>query len=160
VGHNGVSVVGLMRHENDGGVGLGWDCEIEIRVAGARVIQTTEPDTRTVAFDGDVLVDQDRSTAAGKRLNDHRGVYGYVVVAEDGIAQGSCEFGDDLGAAMGRVSTSDKGDGSVGNEVTRKKNKIGCEAVDFVDDVFEEVGLSVFVEMDVTDLDDAVAIES
>jgi hypothetical protein len=43
---------------------------------------------------------------------------------------------------------------------TRKKNKIGCEAVDFVDDVFEEVGLSVFVEMDVTDLDDAVAIES
>jgi hypothetical protein len=92
-------------------------------------------------------------------LNDHRRVYGYVVVAKDSVAQRSGEFGDDLGRAMGCVSSSDKGDGSVGNEVTRKKDEIGCKAVDLVDDVFKEVGLGVLVEVNVTDLDDTVAME-
>jgi hypothetical protein len=92
-------------------------------------------------------------------VNDHCGVYSYVVIAENGVAMRSSKFGDDLGSAMGCVATGDKGDGSVGDEVTGKKDEIGCKAVDFVDDMFEEVGLGVFVEVDVTDLNDAVAME-
>ena len=62
-------------------------------------------------------------------------------------------------AAVGCVSSRNEGDGSVSDEVTRKEDEIGCEAVDLVDDVFEEVGLGVLVEVDVTDLNDAVAVE-
>jgi hypothetical protein len=92
-------------------------------------------------------------------VNYHRGVDSYVVVAKDGVAQGSGEAGDDLGTAMGCVSSGDEGDGTVGNEVSREEDEIGREGVYFVNDMFEEVGLGVLVEVDVADLDDAVAIE-
>jgi hypothetical protein len=35
---NGVSVVRLVSHEDDGAVGFGRDCEIEVGRAGARVV--------------------------------------------------------------------------------------------------------------------------
>ena len=89
VGDDGVGVVGLVGHEDDGAVGFGGDGEIEVRAAGAGVVQAAEPDARAVAFDGDVLVDQDGDAMAGKGVNDHGGVDGYVVVAEDGVAQGA-----------------------------------------------------------------------
>jgi hypothetical protein len=38
VGHNRVSVVRLVPHEDDGAVGLGWDCEVEVRGAGAWIV--------------------------------------------------------------------------------------------------------------------------
>ena len=52
-----------------------------------------------------------------------------------------------------------EGKGAVSDEVAGKKNQIGREGVDLGDDAFEEEGLSVLVEMDVAELDDAVSVE-
>jgi hypothetical protein len=92
-------------------------------------------------------------------MDDHSCVDGDVVIAEDGVAQGSGEVGDDLGAAVGRVPARDEGDGAVGDEVSREEDEIGGEGVDLGHDVFEEVGLGVLVEVDIADLDDAEAVE-
>ncbi len=92
-------------------------------------------------------------------MNDHGGVDSYVVVAKDGVAQRSGEAGEDLGTAVGCVSSSDEGEGAVGDEVAGEEDEIGGEGVDFANDVLEEVGLGVLVEVDVADLDDAEAVE-
>ena len=100
VGDDGVGVVGLVGHENDGAVGLCGDGEIEVGAAGAGVVDAAEPEACAVAFDGKVLVDQDGCAAGGERLDDQWGVDGDVVIAENGVAQGSGEGGEDLGAAV------------------------------------------------------------
>ncbi len=41
---DGFYVVGLVRHEDDGAVGLGWDGEVEVGVAGGWVIDSAEPE--------------------------------------------------------------------------------------------------------------------
>ena len=63
---DGVGVVGLVGHENDWAVGLRWDGEVEVGVAGAGVVQAAEPEAGAVAFDSDVLVDQDGDAGAGE----------------------------------------------------------------------------------------------
>ena len=108
--HDGVCVVGLVRHQNDGGVRFGGYGEIEIGVAGSGVFEAADPEAVAVFFDGDVLVDQHRSSVAGECFNDHGGVEGDVVVAEDGVAQRCGESGEDLGAAVHGVFAGDEGE--------------------------------------------------
>ena len=81
------------------------------------------------------------------------------MVAEDGEAEGSGEGGEDLGAAAERVGAGDEGEGSVGDEVAAEENEFRVEGVHFVDDALEEEGLGVLVEVDVAELDDAIAVE-
>jgi hypothetical protein len=64
MGHNGVGIVRLMSHEDDGTVRFGWDSEIKVRVTGACVVQTAKPDACTVALDREVLVEKYRGAAA------------------------------------------------------------------------------------------------
>jgi len=157
--NDGVGVVGLVREKDDGGIRFGRDGEIEVRVACAGIFETAEPDARAVFLDGDVLVDQHRSAMGGESVDDHRGIKGHVVVAEDGIAEGSCEGGDDLGAAVDGMIAGDEGERAVGDEVSGKQDKIRGEGVGHANDVLEKVWLGVLVEVNVAELYDAIAME-
>jgi len=159
VGDDVVGVVGLVRHEKNGAVGFGGKREIEIRVAGAGIIDAAEPKAGTGAFDGDVLVDQNRSAVGVHGPGDCGGVVGNVVIAEDPVAEGSGEGGEDLGATMEGMVAGDEGEGAVGDEVAGEENEVRGQTVDFADDVLEKVGFGVLVEMDVADLGDAIAVE-
>ncbi len=159
VGSDDVGVVGLVRHEDDGCVGFGGDGEVEVGMAGAGVVDATEPDAGSVAVDGEELIDQDGGAFAGEGADDHGGVNGDVVVAEDGVAQGGGDGGEDLGAAVGGVIGVEEGKGAVGDEVSGEEDEVGGERVDLVDDAFEEEGFGVLVEVNVADLNDAVAVE-
>ena len=86
MGHDGVGVVGLVSHEDDWTVWLRGEREIEVGSALAGIIDAAEPETIPVALDGKVSVDENWCAAAGERLDHHRSVDGYVMVAEDAVA--------------------------------------------------------------------------
>jgi hypothetical protein len=159
VGDDGVGVIGLVGHENYGCAGGGWDGEIEVGMAGAGIFEATDPEAVAIFLDSDVLVDEDGRAATGEGLDDQGGVISDVVIAENGIAKGSGEGGDDLGTAMGCVVGDRERERSVGDEVAGEQDEIGGENVDFVDDALEEEGFGVFVEVDVAKLHDAIAVE-
>jgi hypothetical protein len=159
MGGDVVGVVGFVGHEEDGAVGLFGDGEIEVGVAGGRVVDSAEPETAAVALDGDVLVDQNRGAMAGEGLDDKRGVEGHVVVAEDGVTERRGECGEDFGATVNGMLAGDEGEGAVGDEVSGKEDEVGGQAIDLMDDAFEEIGFGVLVEVDVADLDDAISVE-
>ncbi len=159
VGEDFVGKVGLVRHEEDGTVGFGGNGQVEVGMAGAGVVDAAEPEAVAVAFDGEMLVDQNGSALRGEGLDDQRRVEGDIVVTEDGVAKGRGEGGEDLGAAAKGVAAGDEGEGAVGDEIAGEQNEIGVEGVDAVDDAFEEEGFGVLVEVDVAELDDAVAVE-
>jgi hypothetical protein len=81
------------------------------------------------------------------------------MIAEDGVTEGAGEGGEDLGAAVDGVVGGDEGEGAEGNEVAGDEDEVGGEGVDAFDDAIDEVRLGVLVDVDVADLDDAVAVE-
>ena len=99
VGDDVVGVVRFVRHEQHGSVGCGGNGEVEVGMAGSRVVDAAEPEAGAVTFDREVLVDQDGSSMGYKGLCDCGGAVGDVVVAEDGVTEGGGEGGEDLGAA-------------------------------------------------------------
>jgi hypothetical protein len=159
VGDDLVGEVGFVRHEKDGAVGFGGEGEVEVGMAGARVVEAAEPETTTVAFDGEVLVHQYGSAICNEGMDDGWAVKGDVVVAEDGITERSGESGEYLGAAVEGMLAGDEGEGAMSYEVAGEEDEIGGQGVDLMDDAFEEEGLGVLVEVDVAELDDAVAAE-
>jgi len=52
-----------------------------------------------------------------------------------------------------------EGDRAVSDEIAGKEHEVGIQGVDLADDPLEEEGFCVFVEMDVAELNDAVAVE-
>lgn len=159
VGHDGVDVVGFVRHEDDGCVRLGGNGEVDVGVAGAGVFEATKPEALAAFFDGYMLVDEDRCASAGEGLGDQGGVAGDVVVAKNGVAQRSSEGGDDFSAFVGSMIEGDEGEGAVGDEISGNEDEIRGERVHLADDVLEKEGLGVLVEVDVADLDDPVSME-
>jgi len=159
VGEDIVGVIGLVRHEDDRAVGFGGNGEIEVGMAGAGVVDAAEPEAVAHAFDGEILIDQDRSAIGEEGCSHHGSVEGNVVVAEDAVTQGSGEVGENLGAAMEGVAAGDEGEGAVCDEVAGEKNEIGTEGIDLLYDAFKEKGFGVLVEVDVAELDDAIAME-
>ena len=95
----------------------------------------------------------------GEGLDNQTAVEGDIVVAKDGVAKGRGEGGEDLGATADCVAAGDEGEGAVGDEVAGDENEVWSESVDFVDDALEEEGFGVLVEVDVAELDDAIAVE-
>ena len=86
MGQDRVGVVGFVSHEDDWTVWLRGQCEIEVGSALAGIIDTAEPEPIPVALDGKIPVNENRCASAGERLDHHRGVYGYVMIAEDAVA--------------------------------------------------------------------------
>jgi hypothetical protein len=159
VGDDNVGEVGFVCHEEDRAVGLGGESEVEVGVTGTGVVDATEPETGAVALDGEVLVDQDGSAMAGEGFDDQGGVEGDVVVAEDCVAEGCGEGGEDLGAPADCMVAGDESERAVGNEVAGEEDEVGGEGVDLMDDALEEERLGVLVEVDVAELHDAIAME-
>jgi hypothetical protein len=159
MGDDVVGVVGLVCHEDDGAVGIFGEGEIEVGMALARIVDAGDPEAGAIALDGDVLVNQNGSAVGSEGVDDGRGVEGDVVVAKDGVAEGCGEGGEEFGAAADGVAAGNEGQGAVGDEVAGEEDEVWGEVVDFADDAFEEEWLGVFVEVDVAELDDAVAVE-
>ena len=156
---DGICVIGFMRHQNDRAIGVGGYGEIDIRAACTEIVRAAQPDAGSVAFNRDVLIDQDGSAVAGEGVDDERRTDRDVMIAEDGVAQGRGQGGENLSAAVGRVCRGDEGERAASDEVTCEKDEIGCEVIDLVDDALEEKGLCELVEVDVAELDDAIAVE-
>ena len=128
-------------------------------MAGSGIFDAAEPEAGAVALDGDVLVNENGEMIALEGVDDQGRADCYVVIAEDAVAEGAGEGGEDLGAAVNGVGVGDEGEGSEGDEVSGDEDEVGSEVVDALDDAFDEVGLGVLVDVDVADLNDAVAVE-
>ncbi len=159
VGHDLVGVVRFVRHEKDGAVGFGGEGEVEVGMAGARVVEAAEPKATSVAFDGEVFVHQNGSAICSEGMDDGWAVKGDVVVAEDGIAERRGEGGEYLGAAVEGVLAGNEGKGAASDEVAGEEDEVRGQGVDLTDDALQKKGLGVLVEVDVAELDDAVAVE-
>jgi len=159
MGDDDVGIVGLVDHKEYWAVRFLGDGEIQVGVAGAGVVCAAEPETRTVAFDGEVLVDENRYVMSSEGFDDKGSVKGDIMVAEDGVPERGGKCGEDLSTAANCVTTSDEGEGAVGDEVTGEQDEVGGESINVVDDALKEEGFRVLVEVDVADLDDAIAME-
>jgi predicted TIM-barrel enzyme len=159
MGDDHVGVVGLVSHKEDGTVGFLGDGEIQVRVAGAGVIYTTEPETCAIAFDGEILVYENRYVMSDEGFGNKGSVKGDIMVAEYGVPERGCKGGEDLSTAANCVTSGDEGERAVGDEVTGEQDEIGGEGVNVVDDALKEEGFRVLVEVDVADLDDTIAME-
>ena len=154
-----VGEVGLVGHENDGTVWAGGYGQIEVGPAGSGVVYAAEPEAGALVVDGEALIDQDGDADRFEAVDDEGGADGHVVIAQDTVAEGAFDGAEDVGAGVGGVVGGDEGDGSLCDEVAGEENEVGGEGVDFVDDALEEGGLGELVEVDVGELDDAVAVE-
>ena len=92
-------------------------------------------------------------------MDDHWGVDGYVVIAEDAVAQRGGKGGDDLCASVGSVFAGNERDGTVSDKVAGEEDEVCGEGVYFADDTFEEEGFGVLVQVYVAELNDAVAVK-
>ena len=70
--HDVISIVGLVGHENDRAIGLCGDGKAKVGMAGVGVVGAAEPEAGAVAFDRDILVDQDGDALAGEGMDDER----------------------------------------------------------------------------------------
>jgi hypothetical protein len=154
-----IGVVGFVCHEDDGAVRVGGYGETEVGVAGGGIVEAAEPEATAVSFDGEVLVDQNRGVVGRKDFDDLGSIVGDIVIAEAGVAQGSREAGEYFGTAAEGVAGGDERQRAVSDEVAGEQDKVWSEGVHPVDDVFEEEGLCIFVEVDVAELDDAIAVK-
>lgn len=154
-----VGVVRLVRHEDDGGLRGRGDGEVEVRETGGWVGYAGEPEAVAFEVDGEVLVDQDGRVVGGEGLDDERGAEGDVVVAEDGVALGRGEGGEDFGAAVGGGAGVEGGEDAAGDEVSGEEDEVWVEGVGVADDSLEEAGFGVLDEVDVAELGDGEAVE-
>jgi hypothetical protein len=154
-----VGEVWRVGHKNDRTVGLGGDGEVEVGMAGAGIQGSTDPEAGAVALDGDVLVDEDGNAVAVEDVDDDAGAEAYIVVAQAAVAEGAGKGAEEFGAAVDGMVAGDGGEGADGDEVSGDEDEVGSEGVDAVNDALEEVRLGELVEVDVADLDDAIAVE-
>ena len=157
--HDFVGEVGRVAHEDDRAVGIAGDGEVEDRILGARVVHAAEPETLTVALDGDVLVDEERNAGSAESVGHKARADEGVVIAEDTIAEGAGDAGDDLGTVIDGSSRERIGKWTHRGEIASEQHEIRRKLVDAVDDEPEEGSLRVLVEVNVRDLDDAETAE-
>ena len=98
---DGLDVVRLVAHEEDGCAGVGRDGEVEVGDAGSGVVGAGEPEEVATAFEGEVAVDEDGGAMGFDGADDVFGADVDVVVAEDAETLGRFEGGEDLGSDAG-----------------------------------------------------------
>ena len=81
------------------------------------------------------------------------------MIAQDGEALGAGKRAENLSAAVGRVGGGDECERAACDEIAGEEDEIRGESVYFVDDVLEKERLGELVEMNVAELDDAIAVE-
>jgi hypothetical protein len=148
-----VGEVGLVAHEQDGGVGVGGDGHVEVGGAGTGVVGAGEPEDVAAAFEGVVAVDEDGGAVGFEGRDDVAGADDDVVVAEDAEALG-LDGGEDFGADAGGFIGDGHLSGAAADVVAGDEDEVGVEGVDLGDDALEEEGFGELFEVDVGDLDD------
>lgn len=94
-----------------------------------------------------------------ERGGDHGGADGDVVIAKHGELLRAGEGGEDLCAAVGGVALDEEVERAARDEVSGEQNGVWPEGVDAADDLLEEEGFGELFEVEVAELDDAVADE-
>jgi len=147
--HDGVDEVRLVAEEDDGRVGVGRNGEIQVTGGRSGIAGAGEPDVGVPVLNGDVVVDQDRGSMGFEGLDDLPGADGDVVVAEDRVALRGGEAGEDFGAESGGFAGEGLVAGAAADEVAGDDDEVRLEGVDALDGFLEEVGLGVFLQVDV-----------
>ncbi len=147
--HDGVDEVRLVAEEDDGRVGVGRNGEIQVTGGRSGIAGAGEPDVGVAVLNGDVVVDQDRGSMGFEGLDDLPGADGDVVVAEDRVALRGGEAGEDFGAESGGFAGEGLVAGAAADEVAGDDDEVRLEGVDALDGFLEEVGLGVFLQVDV-----------
>ena len=111
------------------------------------------------ALDGDVAVDEDRSSVGFEGVDDLLRPDGDVVVAEDGVALRGFEGGKDFGADARGFEGEGVVTGAAADEVAGEEHELGVERVDAGDGLLEEGGFGVLLQVDVGKLCHAEALE-
>lgn len=83
---NGIGVVGLMRHQNDGTIGRRRNGDLELRVGGAGVVDPAEPETRAITLNRNMRVYEHRNAVPSKSAYDEGSIDSNVMIAENCIA--------------------------------------------------------------------------
>lgn len=156
---DGIDVVGLVGHDDDGGVRAGGHDEIEIWMAAEDVVQAAEPEVLTAAFDAGELVDEERDSVVLQVVADDEGVENGVVVAEDAEALGAIECIEQGSAAAGGGEGDARGLDAVGDVVAGDEDEVRGEGVDAFDHLGEEELFSKLFKVNIADLDEAEAVE-
>ena len=153
-----VGVVGGVRHEDDGGVGLRGDRFVEVGATGGGVLDAGDPDALTIAFDGDEAIVEDGGSVLLEDAGDVARADNRIVVAENAEAEGARDLAEGFGAGVDGVF-GDVAGMAVGDVVAGDEDEVGGEGVDAVEDVVEEGEFGELVEVNVGDLDDAESVE-
>ncbi len=154
-----LGVVWFVAHEDDWGVGTGWDSEVEVGDAGSGVVGAAEPDDVGAALDGGIAVDEDGGSVGFEGADNVLGADVDVVVAEDAEALGGFEGGEDLGGDAGGSPGDFEGERADGDEVPGDEDEVGGKGVDLGNHALKKPGLGVLLEVNVAHLDDAEALE-
>jgi hypothetical protein len=142
---NGEGVVRLVGHKDDGCSGIVGYGKIEVRVTGAWVLHTCDPDAVAVALYGEVAVVEDGDSIALEGVDDGGRAYAYVMISEDGEAQGAGDGGEEFRATVGGMRAGDEGKGTYGHEVSGEEDEVWIKGVNALDDFPEEVRFGEFI---------------
>lgn len=154
-----VHVIGLMAHEEHRCMGPGGDGVVEIGLACASVVGSTEPEDVAASLEGRIAVDEDGRSVGLEGANDVLGADTDVVVAEDAEALRRLERREDLGSCASGLPCDGEGAGATADEVASDKDEVRGECIDLGDHAFEEKGFGVLLEVNIAHLDDAKALE-
>lgn len=163
MGEDRVGIVGRVAHQQHRLVGAiaqeFRDGLVEIGMAFDRIVKAGEPETRGAELEGSEGVPEDMNAACRESGGDGLCTDNHIVVAEDGVTPGAFNPVQDAGAGPCCVDGVFVRQPLVGDEVAGKEDGIGAETIDAGDDVAQEIGLCEHVQMDVTELGHAEAIE-
>ncbi len=154
-----VGEVGGVDHEEDRSLRVGGDAGVEVGDIGTGVGGAGDGEVIAALGEDEEAVPENGDAVLLEGAGDEGGADSHVVVAEDGVLLRAVEGSEDLGAAAGGVVGGDEGEGAAGDEVSGEEDEVGGEGVDARDDLLEEVGLGVLVEVDVAELGDAQAVK-
>jgi len=82
-----------------------------------------------------------------------------VVIAQDGAALGAGKGAENLGTTVSCVCGGDRGERASCDEVACEENELWGEVVGLMDDVLEKRRLGELIEVNIAELDDAIAVE-
>lgn len=149
VGGDAVGEIGLVRHEDDGGVGVFGDGFGEVGAAVGEVVDAREYDALVCALNADVLVDEEGEAVVFHVGADRAGVDDGVMIAEDAVALWTGEGAKESGTAAGGGERYGEAEGAAGDEVAGDEHDVRIERVDLMDDVAEEEVFGVLLQMKV-----------
>lgn len=159
VGEDRVGEVGLVRHEQDGCVGLLGHCKGEVRRAPGVVVDAAEKDVLVAAFDANVLVDEEGKTVMLEVVADDAWADEDVMIAEDAVSLRAGEGAEEFRASCGGLERDVEGLWPIADEVAGDEDEVWIKRVDFLYDAAKEEIFGVLLEVNVGELNETESVE-